>query len=651
MVVTMEVYHAERSARKTATEASILGWLLVYPASSAQECAAALLIHSSTVYRALARLVGGGLVQGLSGYGSEARFLLTRAGITAIAQVMQYDPLLLARRWQHGKSAPARLVPRLVTIDRLHAFARMFFQYAPAQLARQGHAAVVRWHIVRDWRADVFQDERYSMVARAEAVLAWTIEDSREYGLSAWAQASGPPCASRWEAAFVLLESGLCDHNLIAKRLLRLLRLRESLERRDLSASMFPPVLILVENERQVEVWRRVAREVARNARYDGLAGAIVTLGEQENPWQWGWRDLATGASIRLAGLFVPLPQAALPPGVMTHISSVQAVLRTCASTGTGAKPSISMTPATYSKPAKLPQVLTPRARELLTLLARTPQMAAEEIAAVLRREPDEGPLSEATAERLLRELARQGLVERELVAQGSSARWRWHLSELGLRKVAAIHDVSIPHLSRRVQHGEQTVLEPRDRFVLLRQGAHLAGVYGVVAVFHRSAQATKGRVTVAWWGAGRGCARTYLYHGVQRNLRPDAELELVQRHAGDSGSSLRRLRLWLEYDSGTMNRRDLDRKMGAYADYWASKEWVAEGLATLPRLLFIVPDGGQERRVREACVEQLAGTRMRVLVSTAAHLEAETPFGDIWRQILPVLPDQEQTRRRGLWE
>ncbi len=73
--------------------------------------------------------------------------------------------------------------------------------------------------------------------------------------------------------------------------------------------------------------------------------------------------------------------------------------------------------------------------------------------------------------------------------------------------------------------------------------------------------------------------------------------------------------------------------------------------MAALPRLLFIVPDGGQERRVREACMELLEETRLRMLVTTAAHMEAETPFGCIWRQILPILSEEEQSKRRALWE
>ena len=626
-------------------EPPILAWLLAYPASSARELAAAFTLHAATVYRALTRMQHAGLVQRLSGYGGEARFLLTPHGRARLSSLLSVDADHLARVWQRGLATPTRLVLRLMTIDRLHTFARQFFQHAPVAQARQGHAAVVRWHVVRDWRTQRAITERHAFSVQAHATLAWTVEDSRDFASSALATLEQRFPMPQWHAAFVLLESGLCDRDLIAARLRTLLRYRASPERCQV-ASSFPPVLILVKNERQAEIWRRVTREVARSARGELLAGAIAILSEGENPWQWGWRDLATGASIRLTRLLAPLPEAALPRGVMTHIAQVQEVMRAC-DDAAGRE----TLPLPHAKaPAALPQVMPPRDRALLTLLARVPALSADELAAV--RGTPEQPLATATADRALRDLHRHGWVRRELVVQERQAQWRWHLTDGGLRQVAAIHDAPLLHLGRVVAAASDdsrahAILEPRDLFLVRRQGAHLAGVYGVVAAFHRAAQATQGAITVAWWDVGDACARTYWYQGVQRNLRPDAELEL----AGQANGTPRRMRLWLEYDRGTMGRRDLARKMSAYAAYWASKEWAADGYAALPRLLFIVPETGQEARVREACVERLAGARLRVLATTVAHLEAATPFGRIWRQLLPVLPEGEQAERRALWE
>jgi hypothetical protein len=90
---------------------------------------------------------------------------------------------------------------------------------------------------------------------------------------------------------------------------------------------------------------------------------------------------------------------------------------------------------------------------------------------------------------------------------------------------------------------------------------------------------------------------------------------------------------------------------MTSYRDYWNSREWAVEGLAAFPRLLFIVPEQGQEDRVRAACGAMLSGVRLHVLVTTAAHLQTSTPAGPIWRQLWPPLPEREQASRRWWWE
>lgn len=620
----------------------ILGWLLAYPASTTAEVAFAFGIHRTTAYRALTQMQKMGLVQPLTGYGGEARWLLTPAGTGVLAQGMQVEREELTRIWQRGQSAPARLLPRLATVDRLHTFARGFFQHAPVQLAERGHAAIVRWHLVRDWRARMVERGGRSITVRADAVLAWTVEDSRNWSLSAWAQASLPPRAEQWEVAFVFVESGLCDTDLIRAWIRHLLGYRSSSIRWNPPAFAFPPALILVENERQAEIWRLTARRVTRDAHTEPLPGAIAIAGTAANSWQWSWRDLSTGTSIRLASLFAPLPESALPPGTLTHIVAVQEVMQA------GDRLSSAMMLPTFTGPVRSPAVLSPRQRDLLTLLYRAPRMTAEEIAAV-RGTPDH-PFCVPSAERALRDLVREGLAERKPVVQGKLAQWRYHLTDCGLRAVAAIHNAPLLHLGRVASHAQgkgQAVIEERDRFVHERQSQHLAGVYRVVAAFCRAAQERSGAIMVRWWETGRGCERTYWYHGVQRNLRPDAELELAWTVQGNP----RHLRVWIEYDRGTMKGHDLERKMGAYAAYGESKEWIVDGYANLPRLLFIVPDPGQEQRVREACRKKLVGAQLRVLTTTAPHLEAQTPFGHIWRQAWPELPASEQGKRRALWE
>jgi DNA-binding IclR family transcriptional regulator len=642
----------ESSRMQETTNARLLGWLLAYPASSAPELASVFGLHPATVYRHLAEMLAAGWLERVSGYGGDARFLLAPRGTAGLAQALHQDTDQLSRMWQRGLHAPARLLPRLPTLDHLHTFARHLFQHAPHALARQGHPVVVRWHLMRDWHVRVGVTPGRAITAQAQAVLAWTVAGSRNHdaAVSTWATESKPPAAARWQTALLLLESGLCDADLITARLRALLRYRTFLEREcAAAASSFAPLLVLVYNERQAQVWRRAADGAAHRENAQPLAGVMAIMSQQENPWQWAWRELATGAQRRLASYCASLPATAsnLPEGVQAHLAAVQNLLQACSQMQevTTERPVVQAGRGKRgerqaSRAMAWPSpVLLPRQQEVLTQLARTPQMTAEELAAVLPRIPDGEPLAPASVERLLRDLARQRLVERDLVVQGQQAHWRWRLTESGLGQLAAMHQVSVRHLWR---------LRERDRFLMQRQGAHQAGVYGVIAAFHRAAQASQGAFSVLWWECGRGAERSYRYHGVQRNLRPDAELELALRREGEGVS---RLRLWLEYDTGSMNQRDLSRKMAAYRDYWFSRAWAAEGLTALPRLCFIVPHAGQEEHVRRACCALLTGVRLRVLVTTAAHLLSRSPYGSIWRQVFPELVESERTMRRALWE
>jgi len=626
----------------------ILGWLLIYPASCARELAAAFDIHRATVYRHLTRLLDAGLVQLLEGYGGEARYLLTAHGTASLVQALDSSMEYVTRTFQRGPNAPVQLIPRLLSIDRLGTFTRQFFLHAPTAQAAQGHAAVVRWHIVRDYAARIVVTGERRITVRTQAALAWTVAASRASSVRAAACDQGRLPGAAWYSAFVLLESGLCDRDLITTRLRNLLRYRESPERLAVYR-FFPSVIVLVENAHQAEVWQQRGRAAAESLRVAPLAGAMAILAEADNPWQWGWRDLTTGASTRLVERLASLSEAALPCGVSEHLEAAQAVM--------GAQPTGETNPSDAYDSPSLPTVIAPRQRALLTLLTRAPWLSATEIAAV-RSTPDE-PLLADSMERPLRDLARKQWVAREVDTCRVA---RWYLTDDGLRAVAAIHEAHILHLGRIVTNeravecrdeatqappDHRAQLEQRALATFRRQSAHQAGVYSVVAAFHRASLGAASGMCVAWWETGRACFRTYHYRGVQRNLRPDAELELVWQ----AGGTPRHLRVWLEYDRGTMNRRDLERKMQAYADYWQSKEWASNGLVALPRLLFIVPDAQQEIRVREVTQEMLASARLRVLVTTVAHLDTYTPYSRIWRQILPALPESEQAARQKLFE
>ncbi len=647
MTTTVKKVIESRKEKQATTDAHLLGWLLAYPASSAQEVATVFDLHPATVYRRVAWFLENGWLQRVSGYGGEARFLLTRAGTAFLAQGIQRD-IAEVRTWQKGLAAPGRLLPRLMMLDRLHSFVLDFFCYAPIALAHQGHAVMVRWHFMRDWRAHLPMTQSHAIAVQAQAVLAWTITESYQDASRTWATEKRHPKTTRWHTAFLLLESGLYDPARIRAQLHTLRRYQATNEAYECGQRVpfFPAVLVLVENERQAEVWCRAARESASSTDAP-LTGMLAILSQQANPWQWSWRTLTTGAHIQLATQFAA-SSPTLPQGVLTHLTNIQDLMQACEQDGVPSatkaerKKVIGTKLAGRTAISSATWVCSPRQRDVLTQLARTPHMTADELAAVLPHSNGKS-LTSASAERLLRDLVHVHLVERNVIAYGNTGAWRWFLTESGLRQVAAMHEVSLLHLKRQAE---------RSRFLMQRQGAHQAGIYSVIAAFHQSAGARQNQrmITVAWWECGWLAEHTFRFHGIQRNLRPDAELKLVVRNTGQPN---RRMRVWIEWDTGTMNQRDLARKMAAYADYWTSQTWAAEGLAALPRLLFIVPEHCQEERVRRACLDTLvrAGVRLRVMVTTAAHLATYTPYGCIWRQILPPSAEDDATKRRMFWE
>jgi len=210
----------------------------------------------------------------------------------------------------------------------------------------------------------------------------------------------------------------------------------------------------------------------------------------------------------------------------------------------------------------------------LLTLLCRSPLLTAEEGAAI-------SGLQNASTARYIHELhALELLCTWPVKRAGSDEQvTRWYLSEQGLRVLAAVHHVPVQRLGefRLCEDAPQDDASPSDKVLmpkglatLQRYPAHLAGVYSAVAALFHAADAQGG--TIAWWEVGEQCARSYLYHGVQQNLRPDVAFELLfplQPH-GEIGQ--KRVRYWLEWDNGTMGRRDLEAKFQSYARYCQSK-------------------------------------------------------------------------------
>ena len=617
------------------------------------------------------------------------------------------DAPLLRRSEPSSVRELHRLMLHTPILVRVQHLSRSLFQSAPREQAEQGCPVSVRWHLVRDYEQKVSY-RQHSIRMHADAVLAWTTTRTRSgrndaipFTTTVVAEQEMAPGQSllsahipSWHSAFFFIESGLLDEVIIRQRIHRLLCYRESPARWPLYHA-FPPLLVVVETEHQMVCWQRAIREEVRAMQVALPQGAFIVWPRQIervqkekqscNVWRLPCYDLATLVPCRLRSLFVLLQEDALPEGVRSHLKQATTLMHGTAASRAALEqayhrqhnqPSPRALHASRSgiikppgrepvhqqswprhrtaTPPDLfhPGVLHARHTTLLTLLCRTPLLAIPEMAAFC-------DLETASVARYVRELEQMGYLVRwqtpkhahaKKVATHRMTEVRWHLSDGGLRLMAAMHQVSVQHLSilQADTTPQKSIRLPRTLDRLARYPAHLAGVYSLLAAFHTGASQHEHHISIVWWEIGQQCERSYIFHGVRHNLRPDAACEI---HFTDTrNKQRRRLRCWLEWDNGTMGRRDLEAKMQSYATYIAAKAWMSESVRSLPYLLFVVPDTGQEMRIQEVARAVLSDTSLHILSTTVAHVRAYSPFGAIWRRILPVRKSDEEEQRYGLF-
>ena len=175
----------------------------------------------------------------------------------------------------------------------------------------------------------------------------------------------------------------------------------------------------------------------------------------------------------------------------------------------------------------------------------------------------------------------------------------------------------------------------------LLQHIQHTAGVYGFFAQLAQAADHQPGH-ELCWWETGAICERCYRVNDQWFHVRPDAlaAYRVGQQH----------MPLWLEWDRGTMNVRDLAVKFDSYAHYVLSREWAREHVV-LPRLVCVVPDIAQERRMMRVAQAKLAHVPGLVLSLTTASLLAEYgPLAAIWVRVIPHHHQSECAQRQGLF-
>ena len=104
-------------------------------------------------------------------------------------------------------------------------------------------------------------------------------------------------------------------------------------------------------------------------------------------------------------------------------------------------------------------------------------------------------------------------------------------------------------------------------------------------------------------------------------NFKHDAALGL-------SRGSAARTFLWLEWDCGTKNVRDLALKFNSYAHYIASREWVREHARVL-RLFCVAPDISQQTRMlRVAQISLAHASDLMAWTTTEVLLNEHGPLG-----------------------
>lgn len=639
-------YRGTAPAKKSLTSLDVrpLEWLLHYPLQRIED----LVIASSrwasraTVYRRLWELYTQGYIERalLPSLGTGASlYYLSNLGLHTLAAQMQASPKALARAWRADSQGLFQLLPRLTTLFAVQNMVNGLVSHAADALTCQGRRpTLVRW----DWQRDLTYRFGYREKSNrffSDSVCALCVRERHADGLE----------VDRWYGLLILM-TDLNDERLMRSRLAHILYWRESAERWPLYTHM-PPVLILARSARQSECWQQAASEAARHLQVDPVQGVVTCLPSDVrgslNPWLLTWRTLVTNTSCHLQNLLIPLPPAAIPLPLEEEAGSIgddrkQGTAQKLSherDTGQAARTprkrrlvcnlaTVLHTPCnTHSSDAQTSQEtlqelaimsahMTARGWTILRLLLEHPLLSREELSDLMR-------VAHTSTSCYLSELRQLRCVAWMDTIMGR----RYHLTEQGLRLVAAANHLDVRNLT--VLDASGSALEQRGLEGLLHFIRHTAGIYSFFAALARASEKHPDQ-QLLWWETGASCERRYDFGEHRWNFRPDA---LAEVQVSDQRS-----RFWLEWDCGTMNTRDLIKKVNTYAQYIASREWAREG-RNLPLLLFVAPDLAQEKRIQRVVRAVLAKTAGLVVRTTmASRLEEQGLCGAIWRRVIPLL-------------
>jgi predicted transcriptional regulator len=611
----------------------LMHWLLRYPLQRTDDLVVGVARWASraTVYRHMHVLEARGLVDSVlpktPGTGKRL-YHLSNLGLHLLARHVKRPARTLAQSWQADEAGLLRLLPRLPTLLVLQDVVNGLVDYVADAMTTKGRRPkLVRWN----WQRDVthrFQYREQRMRFFADGLIALCIRP----------QQSGSRVLDQWFGLF-MLSTELDDERLMRLRLERLLCWRESPERWPLYQHMLP-VLILANSPRQRDHWQQAVEATALKLRLEPLAGAIacLPLGESTlaNPWLLNWRTFATEMPCHLQELFKPVPRSAFLSSLGLEESeeevydndALSSATVDAVTSGASARLSRLIVGCLAKRAAHVTQedleerevisllglLLTPCQWSIVRLLLEHPLLSDEDLAAFL-------DLQRRSVRCALYELHQLGCLESVVAEIGN----RWHVCERGLRLIAAanhIHISSIATVPDNETNMETSTITQRGEAWFLQHIQHTAGIYGFFASVAHAAGKETGH-DLCWWETGAMCERRYRVGEQWYNFRPDAlaEYRIGSQH----------VRFWLEWGRGTMNVRDLSIKFTAYEHFVTSREWAREE-ARVPRLVCVVPDIAQEKRVRRVAHTRLAHTSgFVVCTTTEVLLNEHGPLAPIW--------------------
>ena len=632
----------------------LLRWLLRFPLLRVEELAFLSGLSRSRAYTRLSLLQDQMLVTrwrtpALAGTGTYL-YAPTAHGLGALAAT--YGPTIwpLARHWQADERGVQRLLLCAPALVRTQSFVISLLASASRGLCIPAHTPVsaasgqgqaqIEWSWQRDYPLR-FTHRSHTGRVRLSAYVRWAVKQPGH---------RVPHTTQRqWYGLFILADSEMMDEQYHRRQLRALAQCRDTFLDQS-PDGYFPPILILSSDAHRAVRWQALALRLATEQwQIHPLMGAVLSMNEADagTPWQSVWHTLTSATTCHLTDVLTPLENAAcLPPLSVSSKSSDgnQKPAQRLVEQRVYPQTTHQASSAVFNRLTQAAQRLDPRHLSLIKLLGEHPLLSAGNLATFLG-------VTEATMDRYLRLLIQCELISDQpgVKSDDSDAQdpertsseklghdRRFTLTRLGLNLLAAgagltrLHAsvASTPTFGSARRLPLYAVSYEREVTAFAQMLAHTAGVYDFFAQVATSARLSNTHSVchrLLWWETGRACERHYREQDGWHAVRPDG--------AGEYQAGQRRLRFWLEWDRGTMNRRDLTVKFAAYEHYIRSREWRTDGNTPLPFLLIVTADEGQETRIGAALNATLApGTALPIRITQRMLLADPGLRGPIWR-------------------